>query len=194
MLKRESKIEILSRISEEVKSCKKCNLCKTRNNAVPGSGNVMSEIIVVGEAPGHQEDETGLPFVGRSGKLLDKVLEEFGVKRKDVMVLNIIKCRPPNNRDPLPEEIEECIPYLKKQLSIIEPKTIITLGRVATQILLDTEDKIGRLRGEWHEYQKIPLMPTYHPSYVLRNGKNGLPLELFKEDIKKAVKLTKNGY
>lgn len=180
----EQKLNLMRVLCRDIISCEKCSLHKTRTNTVPGSGSVMSDIVFVGEAPGKDEDEQGLPFVGRSGKLLTKVLEELGRSRKDVFILNVIKCRPPENRDPSSEEIKQCTPYLKKQLEIVKPKVIITLGKYASQNLLDTDAGIGMLRGQWHEYEGIPLMAVYHPAYILRNN-SAMPK--FKADIKKAL-------
>ena len=123
----------------------------------------------VGEAPGREEDEKGEPFVGEAGRLLDRILFAMGMRREDVYICNVEKCRPPGNRDPKPEEIEACEPYLKRQLAAIRPRIIVTLGRFAAQTLLRDDTPIGRLRGTWRQYEGIPLMPTYHPAFLLRN-------------------------
>lgn len=165
----------LSVIAQAVAQCTKCSLHKTRTHTVPGDGNPDARIVFVGEAPGKTEDEQGKPFVGRSGKLLTNIIEAMGLKREEVFICNIIKCRPPDNRDPRPEEITACMSYLFGQLSMIQPEIIIALGAHAAQTLLDTNTAIGQLRGKFHTYQPGPgaepikLMATYHPSYLLRN-------------------------
>lgn len=134
-----------------------------------GDGNPSADIMLIGEAPGEQEDETGIPFVGRAGQLLSKMLDHcFGLTRDDVYIANIAKCRPPNNRDPEPDEIAACIGYLKQQIRLVQPKALVALGRVAAQSLLGTEERIGKLRGKTFTYEGIPLVPTWHPSYLLR--------------------------
>ena len=187
-MKREEKVKLLKDLGREIIHCQKCPLHKNRNNAVPGAGNTMSKLALVGEAPGKDEDEQGLPFVGRSGKLLEKVLDKYGLTRKDVFILNIIKCRPPENRNPEEGEIEKCIDYLKKQLDIIQPKVIVSLGRYSAQTLLNTETRIGILREEWHEYERIVLKPTYHPAYILRNRSQ---MPKFERDIREAIQRSK---
>ncbi|HDS05613.1 MAG TPA: uracil-DNA glycosylase [Deltaproteobacteria bacterium] len=154
----------------EMKNCKKCSLAKTRKNLVFGQGNPEAKIVFVGEAPGADEDEQGLPFVGRAGQLLtDIIVKGMKLSRQDVYICNILKCRPPGNRNPLPEEIGECELFLKKQLQIIAPRVICALGKFAAQTLLKTETPITALRGRFHDYEGIKLMPTYHPAYLLRN-------------------------
>jgi len=162
----------------QVKGCDKCELSQTRTKTVFGQGNPQARIVFVGEAPGHDEDIQGVAFVGRAGQLLTKMIGAMGLTRDDVYICNILKCRPPNNRDPAPNEISACWPYLDEQLRIIHPQVIVALGRPAAQTLLRTSESIGRLRGRWHDYHigglagadaPIPLMPTYHPAYLLRN-------------------------
>jgi uracil-DNA glycosylase family 4 len=159
----------LNIIYQEMASCHLCPLAKTRRNLVFGDGNPNAQIVFVGEAPGADEDQQGLPFVGRAGQLLTKIIEAMGLKRKDVYICNILKCRPPGNRNPLPEEINICEPFLKKQLKIISPKIICALGTFASKTLLKTDIPITVLRGRFHSYEGIKLMPTYHPAYLLRN-------------------------
>ncbi len=159
----------LEKVYQEMKTCQLCPLGKTRHNLVFGDGNPSAQIVFVGEAPGADEDEQGLPFVGRAGQLLTKIIEAMGLKRKDVYICNILKCRPPGNRNPLPDEIGLCEPFLKKQLQIISPQVICALGTFAAQTLLKTEIPITALRGRFHSYEGIKLMPTYHPAYLLRN-------------------------
>ncbi len=161
--------ELLNDLSCEVAECQACPLSKTRNNVVFGDGNPEARLVFVGEAPGADEDEQGLPFVGRAGQLLTNIIKAMGLERKDVYICNILKCRPPGNRNPLPEEIRLCEPFLKKQLRLIAPQTICALGSFAAKTLLRTETPITALRGRFHSYEGIPLMPTYHPAYLLRN-------------------------
>jgi DNA polymerase len=159
----------LELLSKEIANCSLCTLGQTRTNIVYGVGNPDAELVFVGEAPGRDEDQQGIPFVGRAGKLLTKIIEAINLKREDVYICNIIKCRPPENRNPLPEEIEACEPFLIKQLESIKPKAICALGKFAAQTLLKTETPISTLRGSFQDYHGIPLMPTYHPAYLLRN-------------------------
>ena len=159
----------LDDLNGQICECLKCSLGKTRTNFVFGVGNPHADIVVIGEAPGADEDAQGEPFVGRAGQLLNKILEAIQFKREDVYICNILKCRPPNNRDPLPEEIELCEPYLWKQLEIIKPKMILCVGRIAGQALLKTNDTLTSLRGKFFDYRGIKLMVTYHPAALLRN-------------------------
>lgn len=152
-----------------IQDCQKCSLGKTRKNFVFGHGNENADIMFIGEAPGHEEDMQGLPFVGKSGQLLNQMLEKISLKREDVFIANILKCRPPNNRDPLPEEVSTCIPYLHKQIEMVQPKVLITLGRVAAHNLLKSQESLTRLRNRSWQYQNIPLIVTFHPAYILRN-------------------------
>lgn len=162
-------IQLLENLRNETVGCQKCSLSKTRTNLVFGVGNYKAELMFVGEAPGRDEDRQGEPFVGRAGQLLTKIIEAIGMKRTDVYIANVLKCRPPGNRNPLPEEIVLCMPYLIKQIDIIKPKVLCALGTFAAQTLLNTKAPVGTLRGRFHEYQGIPMMVTYHPAYLLRN-------------------------
>ncbi len=164
-----SKEELLKITSQEMGNCQLCPLAKTRKNLVFGAGNPEAKIVFVGEAPGADEDEQGIPFVGRAGQLLTDIIKAMGFQRKDVYICNILKCRPPGNRNPQPDEISKCEPFLKKQLQIISPKIICALGTFAAKTLLRTEIPISALRGRFHSYEGIKLMPTYHPAYLLRN-------------------------
>jgi DNA polymerase len=165
----------LEEIAEEVRRCRKCGLGSLRTNAVPGEGNPNARIMFVGEGPGADEDAQGRPFVGRAGQLLDKVIAAMGLKRSDVFIGNILKCRPPENRDPRADEIISCLPYLQRQIEIINPEIIVALGAHAARTLLNTTKPIGQLRGQFHEYYAglgrppIKLMATYHTAYLLRN-------------------------
>ncbi|MDP3791486.1 MAG: uracil-DNA glycosylase [Candidatus Omnitrophota bacterium] len=166
-------------------TCKCCGLHKTRRNVVFGAGNPKAELMFIGEAPGQDEDIQGLPFVGRAGKLLTKIIEAMGLKREDVYIANILKCRPPNNRIPSPEEIAACEDIVKKQAQIIKPKVICTLGKFASQTLLKTQTTISVLRGHFQEYNGIKVMPTFHPAYLLRNPNDK---KLVWSDMKKIMK------
>jgi len=165
----------LDEIAEEVRKCCKCGLGKSRTNAVPGEGNPDARIVFVGEAPGADEDAQGRPFVGRAGQLLDKIINAMGMKRSDVFICNILKCRPPENRDPRPDEVANCLPLLQRQLEIIEPEIIVALGAHAARTLLENTKSIGQLRGRFQEYYPglgkppIKLMATYHPAFLLRS-------------------------
>ena len=160
----------LDALAREALSCERCSLSGKRKNVVFGDGNPSARIVFVGEAPGADEDEQGLPFVGRAGQLLtDIIVKGMKLARKDVYICNILKCRPPGNRNPLPEEIGKCEPFLKKQLQLIRPGVICALGKFAAQTLLKTETPITALRGRFYDYEGIKLMPTYHPAYLLRN-------------------------
>jgi len=159
----------LKELGEKVSVCTRCPLAETRANVVFGEGSPRAELMFVGEAPGGEEDKQGKPFVGRAGQLLTKIIEAIGLRREDVFICNILKCRPPGNRNPFPSEIAMCSPYLHKQIELIKPKIICALGKFAAQTLLNTETPISRLRGNFSEYRGIKLMPTYHPAYLLRN-------------------------
>lgn len=155
--------------SNQMGDCQRCKLCQTRNQIVFGSGNPQAKLVFVGEAPGADEDAQGLPFVGRAGQLLTKMIEAMNLSRDQVYICNVIKCRPPDNRNPEPEEIAACEPFLKKQLAIIRPDVIVALGRYACQSLLKIETSMGEIRGVWKQYEGIDLMPTFHPAYLLRS-------------------------
>jgi len=182
----------LEKIADEVRQCHKCGLGSLRTNAVPGEGNPNARILFVGEGPGADEDAQGRPFVGRAGKLLDKVIKACGLKRTDVYIANILKCRPPENRDPRPDEIINCFPYLQRQIELINPEIIVALGAPATRTLLNTNKSIGQLRGQFHEYYAglgrppIKLMPTYHTAYLLRNYSQENRKKVW-EDMKKVL-------
>jgi DNA polymerase len=152
----------------EISGCMQCPLGKSRTKFVYGVGNPNADIMFIGEAPGRDEDRQGEPFVGRAGKLLDKILDAMGLSRDDVYIGNILKCRPPENRDPQPDEMKSCMPYLLEQIRLIKPKFIVALGRIAAHGLLDTTTPLGKLRGRWHEFFGIPLLVTYHPAALLR--------------------------
>ena len=159
----------LEQIAAEVRTCTRCKLCEGRTNVVPGEGNPRARIVFVGEGPGEQEDLQGRPFVGKAGHLLDKMIEAMGLSRADVFIANSVKCRPPGNRNPEPDEIEACSPYLYRQLDALKPQLVVALGKFASQTLLQTEERISTLRGRFFPYRGIKLMPTWHPAYLLRN-------------------------
>ncbi len=149
--------------------CQRCDLCEGRRQIVFGDGDPNADLMFVGEGPGEHEDRQGLPFVGRAGELLTQMIEKgIGIPRREVYICNIVKCRPPRNRNPLPPEVSACRPFLDGQIRAVAPKVIVTLGKPAASLLLDREIAITRMRGTWHDYQGIPLMPTLHPAYVLR--------------------------
>ena len=164
-------IENLDDLKKKVHKCTLCSLHKTRNNVVFGVGSEKAHAMFIGEAPGANEDLKGEPFVGRAGMLLNAMAKSIGLERSDVYIANILKCRPPNNRDPKPAEIKLCTPYLQEQINLIKPKILIAVGRIAAQHLLNTTESMARLRGQTYEYgeQKTPLMITYHPAYLLRS-------------------------
>ena len=164
--------EALIRLREEIGDCTRCALCRNRKNIVFGEGSSEAELMFIGEGPGRDEDMQARPFVGSAGKLLTSLIEKMGMTRERVYIANIVKCRPPGNRDPEEDEIATCRPFVQKQIEIIRPKVIITLGRVSTQALLNTKVPISRLRGTFCEHRGIPVMPTFHPAYLLRNPKD----------------------
>ncbi len=161
----------LTNISVSVANCHRCGLEQTRNKTVFGSGNPQADWLFVGEAPGMHEDQKGQPFVGRAGQLLSRMIAALNYKREEVYIANVLKCRPPNNRDPLPDEINHCEPYLHQQIELISPKVIVALGRISAQALLKSTQTLGRMRGKVYHYgpQNTPLIVTYHPAYLLRN-------------------------
>ena len=159
----------LDDVRNDLGDCRRCDLYQGRKNIIFGEGNHKAQLVFVGEAPGQQEDIQGKPFVGRAGQLLTRIIDAMGLTRKDVYICNILKCRPPGNRNPKPDEIRICEPFLIKQIEIIQPKIICALGTFAAKTLLKTDVPISKLRGEFHLYRGIKLMPTYHPAYLLRN-------------------------
>ncbi len=173
-------------LTEQARSCVRCKLSKQgRTQVVVGMGDPVAPLMFIGEGPGAEEDRQGLPFVGRSGKLLDQLMfEELGVTRDRVYITNVVKCRPPNNRDPEPDEISSCNPWLEQQLDLIDPKVIVTLGKFASQLLLDTKQGITKLRGASYPFGDRVLVPTVHPAYVLRGG--GGPMAQMRADLVRA--------
>lgn len=161
--------DTLERIREDLGDCTRCRLHKGRNKIVFGQGNARADLVFVGEGPGHDEDTQGLAFVGRAGKLLTQMIEAMGLRRDDVYICNVVKCRPPENRKPEDDEMATCSPFLFRQLDVIQPKAIVCLGATAAQALLKTKDSISRYRGIWFDFRGAKLLATYHPAYLLRN-------------------------
>ncbi len=161
--------DTLERIREDIGDCTRCKLHKSRHNIVFGDGNPRADLVFVGEGPGEEEDRQGLPFVGRAGKLLTQMIEAMGLQRKDVYICNVVKCRPPSNRTPERDETNTCRPFLERQLAVIQPKVIVSLGNVASQALMGTGEPMARVRGKWFRWHGVKLLPTYHPAYLLRN-------------------------
>lgn len=180
--------EALKALREEIGDCTRCKLSKGRTNLVFGEGNIDAEIMFIGEGPGKEEDLQGRPFVGDAGQLLTKLIEKMGFKREAVYIGNIVKCRPPMNRAPEDDEINSCASFIKKQAEIISPKVIIALGRISAQTLIASKIPISKLRGRFYEYCGIPLMPTFHPAYLLRNPKDK---KLVWEDVQKVLERLK---
>ena len=176
--------DTLLKIREDLGDCTRCKLHTTRHNIVFGDGNPNAELVFVGEGPGHDEDLQGLPFVGRAGKLLTQMIEAMGLQRKDVYICNVVKCRPPENRQPEKDEVAECSPFLLRQIDSIAPKVIVCLGSTAAQTVLQTNRGISQFRGQWLEFRGRKLMATYHPAYLLRNP--GAKSEVWK-DLQKVM-------
>lgn len=167
---RSAGLAALEALAVTASTCRRCGLCETRSRVVFASGNPRARLMLIGEAPGAEEDKQGLPFVGRAGELLNKILEAIGLRRDEVYVANVVKCRPPGNRDPQPEEMAACRSYLDAQIDLVQPDLLVALGRVPAQTLLGTDASLTRLRGDWHEVRGIPLRVTYHPAALLRNA------------------------
>ena len=179
-------VTCLEELRADIGDCRRCKLHSGRTHVVFGVGNPTAKLMFVGEGPGRDEDLKGEPFVGRAGQLLtDIITKGMGLRREDVYIANVIKCRPPQNRNPEPDEVASCEPFLKKQIELIRPEVIVALGKFAVQTLLQSKVPITRLRGNWHSYMGIKLMPTFHPAYLLRNPADK---KLVWEDIKKVIK------
>ena len=176
----------LDQLRDAIGDCRRCKLSAGRTHLVFGTGNANADLMFVGEGPGRDEDLQGEPFVGRAGQLLtDIITKGMGLRREDVYIANVVKCRPPGNRNPEPDEVSSCEPFLKKQIDLVKPKIIVGLGKFAVQTLLQSKVPITRLRGQWHTYEGIKLMPTLHPAYLLRNPADK---KLVWEDIKQVMK------
>jgi len=182
-----SSYQDLASFEQAICECQKCPLGKTRTKFVFGVGSPTADIMFIGEAPGRDEDLKGEPFVGRAGQLFDKILAAIHTSRKEVYIANILKCRPPENRDPLPDEAQKCLPYLLEQIKIIQPKLICCLGRIAAQILLDTKTPLGKMRGKFIDYYGMKLIVTYHPAALLR-------FQSYKADTWKDMKMLRREY
>jgi uracil-DNA glycosylase len=160
---------LLKVLSTDLQDCQRCKLCQARKTIVIGEGNPHAEIVFIGEGPGEQEDIQGRPFIGKAGQLLDRMIAAINLDRSQVYIANVVKCRPPGNRNPEPDEITSCSPFLHRQIDAIRPKIVVALGKFAAQTLLNTEGRISTLRGRFHSYRGAKLMPTFHPAYLLRN-------------------------
>ena len=177
--------ETMEEVKESIKDCKKCKLCTGRKNIVFGVGNTNADIMFIGEGPGADEDTQGIPFVGKAGQLMNKAFDAVGIEREEVYIANIVKCRPPNNRDPEPDEVLSCINYLRNQVMIVKPKIIVLLGRISLQNILGQEYKITASRGKWIEKKGILYMPTWHPAALLRDETKKID---FIRDLKEVIK------
>lgn len=177
--------DTLDSIREELGNCERCNLSEGRTNIVFGEGSPHAELVFVGEGPGREEDIEGRPFVGEAGRLLTKIIEAIDLKREEVYICNVVKCRPPNNRTPMPDETNTCFPFLARQIEVIRPRIICVLGAVAASSLIGEASTITRLRGKWKEFQGIKVMPTFHPAYLLRSPDKKRPVW---EDMKQIRK------
>ncbi|HKD12664.1 MAG TPA: uracil-DNA glycosylase [Thermoanaerobaculia bacterium] len=175
----------LPALSRFLEGCPRCKLSRGRTHIVFGQGNPKADLMFVGEAPGHEEDVQGLAFVGRAGQLLTRIIEAMGRKREDVFICNVLKCRPPNNRNPEPDEVASCIPFLEEQIRLIAPRVIVTLGTFAAQAVLGTDEPIGRLRGRWRSARGVRIMPTFHPAFLLRSPER-------KKDVWEDMKLVRD--
>ena len=182
--------EAVGQIREELGDCTRCKLHSTRSNIVYGAGDPCAELMFVGEAPGHDEDQQGVPFVGRAGQLLTKIIEAIDLRREDVYIANVVKCRPPKNRNPEPDEIETCQPYLFAQIDAIQPKVVVALGAFAVKTLLQSDESISKLRGRTFDYRGAKLIPTFHPAYLLRSPEKKADVW---EDMKKVRSLLREG-
>lgn len=183
-----SHIKALTVVRDKLGDCQRCGLCKERKNIVFGSGSPYAELMFIGEGPGRDEDEQGLPFVGAAGKLLTKMIAAMGWTRETVYIANIVKCRPPGNREPDPEEIASCLPFLALQIEAIKPQVIVTLGRIATRAITGVDDSMSRMHGKIYDEDKTPIVPTFHPAFLLRTP-SGKPYAW--RDLKVAMALLK---
>jgi uracil-DNA glycosylase family 4 len=183
-LEDDAPVDSLSTIAAQVRACEKCGLCRGRTNAVPGEGAADADLMWIGEGPGADEDRLGRPFVGRSGQLLTRMIRSMGMSREQVFIGNVVKCRPPNNRAPLPDEIETCLPYLERQIALIRPRVIVLLGASALHALVSPGASITRMRGQWLKRGDAMVMPTFHPAALLRDPSKN---RLVWEDMKKVM-------
>ncbi len=181
----DARSDSLDAILKDLAECRRCSLAEGRNHLVFGEGNPEARLVFIGEGPGFEEDRKGAPFVGPAGELLTRIIQAMGLTRDQVYICNVVKCRPPKNRNPFPEEIQACLPFLERQIDCIRPEFICTLGAVAVQALLRTEESITLLRGRFQSYKNIAVMPTFHPAYLLRNPEK--KKEVW-EDVQKVMK------
>ncbi|MEI6214954.1 MAG: uracil-DNA glycosylase [Desulfuromonadales bacterium] len=187
----EEKHETLEHIRKNLGDCQRCKLGATRKNLVFGVGNPHARLVFVGEGPGADEDEKGEPFVGDAGKMLNRIITAMGLQREEVYICNVVKCRPPQNRNPEKDEIASCSPFLLRQLNSIRPEVIVALGTFAAQTVLGSKEAISKLRGKFHDFHGTPLMPTYHPSYLLRSGGNSDSFWTVWDDMIQVLRLLK---
>lgn len=159
-------------LTDDVRTCTKCDLCRTRNNIVFGEGNPHADVMFIGEGPGQVEDETGRPFVGPAGRVFDELLADIGIRREDVYIANVLKCRPPRNRDPRPEEIQACMPFVRGQIAFIKPKIIVGLGRFGSSLVLQRDVRMTKEHGQVNKVKNFTIIPTYHPAALLHNPDN----------------------
>ena len=185
--------EQLARLEASVRNCQVCRLHEGRRQVVFGTGNPDADLVFVGEAPGHEEDVQGEPFVGRAGQLLTRIIQAIGLSREDVYILNVIKCRPPQNRNPLPDEVAACRPLIDKQLACLKPRVICALGTFAAQALLRSDERISRLRGRFHRMGDILVRPTFHPAYLLRNPQEKRKVWEDMQDVQRELGLPGRG-
>jgi DNA polymerase len=185
------KQETLEQIRKNLGDCQRCKLGATRNKLVFGAGNPKARLVFVGEGPGADEDQKGEPFVGDAGKMLNRIISAMGLQREEVYICNAVKCRPPQNRNPEKDEIAACSPFLLRQLHSIKPEVIVALGTFAAQTVLGSKEPISRLRGKFHDFHGVPLMPTYHPSYLLRSGGNSDSFWTVWDDMTQVLRLLK---
>jgi DNA polymerase len=157
----------MAELNRQIQQCRQCRLHESKTNYVPGEGSSRPDIVFIGEGPGQTEDQFGRPFIGNAGQLLDRIIEKMGYRREDVFIGNVVKCRPPNNREPLADEVRACMPFLLRQIELLAPKVIVCLGRVALNNLLGTSHTMGRIRGQQLSFNGVPVIATYHPSYIL---------------------------
>ncbi|MFQ6082580.1 MAG: uracil-DNA glycosylase family protein [Candidatus Aminicenantia bacterium] len=183
----ENNFKELKALEREITNCRKCRLFSSRTNLVFGQGNSDADLMFIGEAPGEDEDRVGEPFVGKAGQLLTKIIKAMNLTRADVYITNVVKCRPPSNRNPREDEIKQCWPYLIRQINLIRPKIIVALGKIAAQALLDDKSPISYLRGNFYQFQNIKVIPTYHPAYLVRNESNTELKRKVWHDMKKVM-------
>ena len=185
----------LNEINREIFNCRKCNLHKTKTNYVPGEGSSNPDILFIGEGPGETEDKFGRPFIGKAGQILDRIIEKMGYTRETVFIGNIVKCRPPGNRDPLKDEVHACLPYLKDQIMVLKPKVLVCLGKVAFNNLMGTSSPITSVRGKIFSFNDVPVVPTFHPSYILhkraKEEKSRAKWDIW-NDMQKVLELVKS--